>query len=387
MEFTCARGPDAKGSTEHFKGLGRQFEIDFENILQHEIASDTELVEHLVNNTRRYDQKAAALLSAASTWAYSDADTMARMMCLRGIPNNETVSMHLKNDALFLDTTVHVIQSQCGELVIVCFGGTLPTNTIQLLLDASVKADPFFSTGIVHGGIFRAFLGLWPGIRVQLKGALLGYSNCFINAINEISHRDYTDLKPLDLKSLTMENSTLPGAEDGCPATVGRAKMKALYLTGHSLGGALAVLATAAMHMDPVLAPIRDRLCGVYTFGQPMVGDEVFAKAFGSMFGDRLFRHVYRNDLVPHLPPQTVGRFTHFGQEYTSPLATWEFRNTRASQTWLGLYALAIGAAAWIKDQFPLLSKVSLPYSLGDHSPLNYLRTSLQSFPGAEFLP
>jgi len=41
---------------------------------------------------------------------------------------------------------------------------------------------------------------------------------------------------------------------------------------------------------------------------------------------------------------------------------------------------------AWVRDQFPLLSWLPLPYSLSDHSPLNYLRTSLDSDPGSELL-
>ena len=45
--------------------------------------------------------------------------------------------------------------------------------------------------------------------------------------------------------------------------------LKAIYVTGHSLGGAMAVLMAILVHIDPDYAPLRSVLKGVYTFGQP----------------------------------------------------------------------------------------------------------------------
>ncbi len=71
---------------------------------------------------------------------------------------------------------------------------------------------------------------------------------------------------------------------------------KPLWLTGHSLGGALATLATAQLLQS------NDPVRGLYTFGQPRVGDRRFAQAFDSEFKARAFRFVNDNDIVPELP-------------------------------------------------------------------------------------
>jgi hypothetical protein len=70
-----------------------------------------------------------------------------------------------------------------------------------------------------------------------------------------------------------------------------------LYLTGHSLGGALAVIAAAHF---------RQKVTAVYTYGQPRVGDQVFSDAFDRALGDRTFRYVNNYDIVPHLPPEKL---------------------------------------------------------------------------------
>ena len=87
-------------------------------------------------------------------------------------------------------------------------------------------------------------------------------------------------------------------------------------VTGHSLGGALAVLFQAIlfMHKEETLL---EKLLAVYTFGQPRVGDEVFAKFMNKNLNDpvpRYFRIVYCNDLVPRLPfDDDIFQYKHFG--------------------------------------------------------------------------
>lgn len=80
---------------------------------------------------------------------------------------------------------------------------------------------------------------------------------------------------------------------------------KTLWITGHSLGAALATLAAhrlcAAGH-DPVF---------VYNFGSPRVGNPAFYQAYRPI----TYRFVNNNDIVPHIPfkTQPVGlRLYHY---------------------------------------------------------------------------
>ena len=76
---------------------------------------------------------------------------------------------------------------------------------------------------------------------------------------------------------------------------------RSLWITGHSLGGALAMLTAA------VLANVQNHpLGGVYTFGQPRVGDPVFRRRYDETLGDITFRCVNDRDPVPHVPPREL---------------------------------------------------------------------------------
>jgi predicted lipase len=88
-----------------------------------------------------------------------------------------------------------------------------------------------------------------------------------------------------------------------------------IWVTGHSLGGALATMAAAALQDNGV------KVSGLYTFGQPRVGDWVFQRQFNKALGDRAFRYVNNNDIVPEVPPPvlpwTFPRvYRHIGQKY-----------------------------------------------------------------------
>jgi len=90
--------------------------------------------------------------------------------------------------------------------------------------------------------------------------------------------------------------------------SMGRARRKrTIWVTGHSLGGALALTAAARLHFEKS-QPIN----GLYTFGQPRVGDPDFTTACNRAFGDRYFRFVHNNDIVPRIPFRAMG-FEHTG--------------------------------------------------------------------------
>ena len=86
-----------------------------------------------------------------------------------------------------------------------------------------------------------------------------------------------------------------------------------LFVTGHSLGGALAALAAVSLQAQGL------HVDGLYTFGQPRVGDWEFVNKLNSGLRYRSFRFVNNNDAVPLIPPPfTLWNLTrlygHFGQ-------------------------------------------------------------------------
>ncbi len=70
---------------------------------------------------------------------------------------------------------------------------------------------------------------------------------------------------------------------------------KKVYITGHSLGGALAVI--TAYYAKTATKPID--LAGVYTFGQPFTGDDDFQSCYDEKLKDRTFRFVSDKDVIP----------------------------------------------------------------------------------------
>lgn len=81
---------------------------------------------------------------------------------------------------------------------------------------------------------------------------------------------------------------------------------KPLMLTGHSLGGAMASVATARLLEIDI--PFRS----VYTFGQPRAMSEDTAEEFNYMCKDRYFRFHNNNDLVTRIPARLAG-YSHVG--------------------------------------------------------------------------
>ncbi len=84
-----------------------------------------------------------------------------------------------------------------------------------------------------------------------------------------------------------------------------RDKRQRVWLTGHSLGGALCLL-YAGMRLENKLD-----LHGVYTFGSPRPGNEYFADKLKKTFKGPIHRVVNVGDIVPHVPPEPF--FSHPG--------------------------------------------------------------------------
>lgn len=125
-------------------------------------------------------------------------------------------------------------------------------------------------------------------------------------------------------------------------AAMNRAKRKyggaTLWVTGHSLGAALATLLVARRLERGKPAQ------GLYTFGQPRTGDRTFARNFDFEFRSSAFRFVNNNDIVTRIPQRVIGYehcgsfryFDHAG-EYTRQIGFWRSFLGRCQGSVMGL--------------------------------------------------
>jgi triacylglycerol lipase len=159
--------------------------------------------------------------------------------------------------------------------------------------------------------------------------------------------------------------------------------VKNLLVTGHSLGGALAVLcARRALHELGIAAD------AVYTFGQPRTGNALFADDFNGVLGERTYRLVHGQDIVPTVPPPTRG-FVHVGRFFACERHG-RFDANRLSATpsdeppfaaqlldglKVGLRQLLSGSLdPKIRPDPVGLASRALPPPIGDHLPDRYWR-------------
>jgi hypothetical protein len=93
-----------------------------------------------------------------------------------------------------------------------------------------------------------------------------------------------------------------------------------IFITGHSLGGALAVGLADELS--------RQNVCNVeavYTYGMPRTGNSAFAASYDQPLGQRTYRFVHGDDVVPMVPPvsfhgqtnQHVGFLLHCARDAT----------------------------------------------------------------------
>ena len=179
-----------------------------------------------------------------------------------------------------------MVRDPVDQLIVVAFRGTEFFDADAWGTDLDISWFKYRSIGKVHGGFMKA-LGLTPeGFPDREPQLNLRYPLTYYTLRNQ-------------LRYLVKENNNTK-----------------FIVTGHSLGGALAILFAAilALHNEDLLL---ERLQGVYTFGQPRVGD----KDFQGFMEEQMKQHnikyeriVYSNDLVPRIPfDSSTFLFKHFG--------------------------------------------------------------------------
>ncbi|KAJ1945466.1 hypothetical protein FBU59_002297 [Linderina macrospora] len=122
---------------------------------------------------------------------------------------------------------------------------------------------------------------------------------------------------PKSIEGSKVHNGFLSGytsAADGIKKTLQDLTAKypdyKIVVTGHSLGGAVATVATTDLLISH---PEWKSKMELYTYGEPRVGNPVFANWLSSQ-NIPIFRVVNRGDMVPQVPTRWMG-FEHHTQE------------------------------------------------------------------------
>jgi Lipase (class 3) len=294
------------------------------------------------------DPTVAHVLATCAGYSYSDAKTVAMMMARLGLEDNRCLTVSESVDAMFICSTAFLVQSACGRVVILSYRGTEPANFINWLTDADVnpekvaftfdaKAKPFD----VHGGFYRNV----RATRYQVIGALQ---------------------KALAGESIVARASPPPH------------RLEALYVTGHSLGAAMAAMMGLMLTVEGAYRPILEKLRGVYTYGQPMIGSPALAEPCNGVrfLREDVIRHIYRTDVVAALPPTASGDFGHFGKER-------QFVEQHGAGTWVDnvapmkqishLAELLMATLAFPARQLRWSRNLPWQHSLDDHGPQHYI--------------
>lgn len=314
-----------------------------------------DLAARLCDAEKTPDPTVAHTLATAAGYAYSDAETVSMMMARMGLEANHCLKLAQTVDAMFIESTAYLIQSADGSVVILAYRGTQPANLVNWLTDADVRPDRIAfafpgtdETFPIHAGFYRNVRATRYAVVAALKRALEGRSVLDDDAV-----------------------ASLPGGGQ-MPGP-----MRALYLTGHSLGGAMAGLMSVMLAVEPVyVEQFGGVFRGAYTFGQPMVGAPSFAAACDGhdFLADHVLRYVYRRDPVPHLPPRDSDRFQHFGREFSYDGAFPWPETTDHPADQMGFVVELLGAAVgFVADQFKLLRGLPLQFSFSDHGPQHYV--------------
>lgn len=259
----------------------------------------------------------AQTLSLANAWwlcnlshlVYYDEPDLKPVLARVGLTLEAFVDDRKENDGKFKlikDTQAIIVSND--EAVMLVFRGTEPDVYQDVLADAYLKPESFPGKGKVHAGFFNALSG-------------------------DVWHRI------VDVLSRP-ENSR-----------------KALWMSGHSLGAALAMVAAA--HLKPV---------GLYNFGSPRVGNAAFCAGFANVNFHRfancsdVVTQVPLKDMLDYQHAGTLQYFDASGRLHTMPTAGFMMADQRKARWLYPLQELPL----------PILTQKLALRSLADHAIVNY---------------
>jgi triacylglycerol lipase len=226
-------------------------------------------------NAKTFDAANALLLAEASEVAYNSEEAARALMLERGLTNFKWIDL----SGVFND--LHAFAASNDEIAVLAFRGTASVHDWMTDLYATPTRFSWLfqggpEVGEIHAGFGHALSDGWGKI---------------VDAVHTVA--------PIPL---VMDTSSVDA-------------QRTLWITGHSLGGALASLAGAGFSLlpDKIIRPVS----GIYTFGQPRIGLHNFCDIYGRLLTPRTFRLVNNKDLVPRVPFRgwdysDVGEMIHF---------------------------------------------------------------------------
>lgn len=227
-----------------------------------------------------YDQRVALNLARISEWAYPfavavsvDYKTNEDFLEDMERKRKKASAWGFKNFqyAYSEDMKILAYILRKGRDVIICFRGTVLDNFLNLQTDIQARFVLMESFGFVHKGFSSAVDSVWADIKTRISPE----------------------------------------------------EKQRIWLTGHSMGGALALLA-GARFVTEYKGCDNIVINGLYVFGAPRVGDQDFADAFNNTYlRQRSFLFAKYNDIVTVLPPcikkiweyRDVGNIIYIDQE------------------------------------------------------------------------
>ena len=173
---------------------------------------------------------------------------------------------------------------------------------------------------IAHAQALWGFKSITPVVRGAIKFRNIFSTRMIIGERDDVTLVAFCGTDPGVWQNIATDLNTRPSPNTGVHAGFERAfagimadlaplltaRTKPIMFTGHSLGGALAVLASQHARQAGV-TPLA-----TYTFGQPRVGGTAFAQGYRPALSATTYRLVHGHDIVPSLPMSGLG-YCHSG--------------------------------------------------------------------------